>query len=653
MLEAKINNLQPEIEPKQKWWQVLGKILIGFLRILPTVFVILGVSLIIIVVSAAVLILPYFNTLKSVYLNTHSAAENMKLAQNYLFNNQFEEAKQPISEAKIRFEQAQSDVEKLNRSFYIKIEYVNQQLLGVDDLLDIGVKLSDALLEATDLGIQFTEVINSKDLSLQKMTSQQKHDILGAIYNAGPQLEKIQTNLSLAMEQLDEFDDRPIFPAIRSAAAPIKENLPKYEPLFKNIFLYGKVLPELAGYKKQMNYLFLLENNDEIRPAGGFIGTYGVMQIKDVEFVDFFTDNIYKLDRPVEEILKIKPPEPITEHLKQEFWYMRDSNWWYDFPTSARNVESFYQKENGPVKDIDGVVAITQTFIEDLLGLTGPITVDGIEFNRDNFTDQLQFEVEKGYELEGIEEAERKAIISRLSKEIMNRILVLPRSEWDKLFQLIDDNFDEKHLMLYVKDQSLQSQLTKLDWSGDMYKGPADNLAIVDANLAALKTDSVMIKNYEYYLEEKPDELIARVKMTYENLGIFTWKTTRYRTYNRIYVPKGSQLISYREAGQLVTPEIYEELGKQTFAHFFIVEPKREKTLEINYKLPESVRQQLKNPEYSFFLDKQPGLDEAGLKVEMKFIKPISGVNENLQQFGQTVRYEGELIEDMEFRVEF
>jgi len=641
---------------KHKGLRAIGKFFIGFLRVMPSILAAIGIFLIVAIVSLAILFLPYFSTFKTVYLDVYAAAENLKLAQNYLENADFDKAEQPLTEASDRFSHARKELNPLLDSYYKNINYIHQQLLGIDDLLEIGEQISDSLIEVSNLGITFIDILQTEDISFQNISVQQKHEILGALKSAGPQLDSIRDKLEIAMLQLKEFNDRPIFPLIEAAASPISDELPKYEPLFRDIAVYGKILPDIMGYDRQQNYLFLLQNNDELRPGGGFIGTYGIIKVKDADFVSFFTDNIYNIDYPARPYLQIPTPKQFKDYMKQDYWFMRDANWWYDYPTSAKKVESFYHLENGPERQIDGIVAIDQTFIESLLDITGPIEVDGITFTQGNFTEKLQFEVEKGFAEEGIPEAERKAIIGDLSKEILNRLFSLPRNEWTKLLNSVEQNFEEKHLMFYLKQTDLQKQISDLGWSAEVYMGGDDYLAVVDANLAALKTDSTMNRSYDYYVEEKEDGLYAKVKLYYENTGQFTWKTTRYRTYNRIYVPLGSELISYRFDNELVDLENidnFEELGKQTFGHFFIVEPKESKTAEIVYKLPEIVENQLRGNQYNLIIQKQPGLDVAGLSVEMKFIKPFRGQSSNLDRKGDSVRWKGDMVKDMEFRVEF
>jgi hypothetical protein len=52
-------------------------------------------------------------------------------------------------------------------------------------------------------------------------------------------------------------------------------------------------------------------------------------------------------------------------------------------------------------------------------------------------------------------------------------------------------------------------------------------------------------------------------------------------------------------------------------------------------------------------VQKQPGLDEAGLEVYMEFIKPFTDHSEIMKRAGQAVFWQGDMRTDMKFEVEF
>lgn len=62
---------------------------------------------------------------------------------------------------------------------------------------------------------------------------------------------------------------------------------------------------------------------------------------------------------------------------------------------------------------------------------------------------------------------------------------------------------------------------------------------VVDANMAALKTDSVMKRQIDYNLtQDKNGDLMANVTLSYSHQGTPSWKISRYQSFTRIYVPE-------------------------------------------------------------------------------------------------------------------
>ena len=99
--------------------------------------------------------------------------------------------------------------------------------------------------------------------------------------------------------------------------------------------------------------------------------------------------------------------------------------------------------------------------------------------------------------------------------------------------------------MVYSTDKDIESIIGKNDWSGEVKRPDGDFLMWVDANLAALKTDHAMVRKLNYSFAPTDDgQYLATASMTYTHNGGFDWRTTRYRTYARIYVPQGSKLVS-------------------------------------------------------------------------------------------------------------
>ena len=177
---------------------------------------------------------------------------------------------------------------------------------------------------------------------------------------------------------------------------------------------------------------------------------------------------------------------------------------------------------------------------------------------------------------------------------------------------------------------------------------------LVDANLAALKTDEVMERTMNYNLSEKDQGFVSTVRVNYQNMGNFSWKTTRYRTYTRLYVPLNSELLSIKVGEEKVKDQdidLYREFDKTAFGLFFQVEPQQSVTVEWKYRLPESLSKSILE-EYNLMVQKQPGIPKMNLQLDLNFQKSILGGPEFFKDSGKNqVKHVEVLKKDQQFSV--
>ena len=208
----------------------------------------------------------------------------------------------------------------------------------------------------------------------------------------------------------------------------------------------------------------------------------------------------------------------------------------------------------------------------------------------------------------------------------------------------------EKHILVWSKNQELQTLINREGWGGEVISSAGDYLSVIDANLAGLKTDGVMDKKISYsFSPDALGNLRAKVSITYKNNGTFTWKTTRYRTYTRIYVPTGSTLIrgsGMLENDKLSNPlgrpgkiDVGEEFGKTYFGAFISVEPGKEGTLSFEYTLPEKIKNQISQGLYNLLVQKQSGTIGLPLTLNLDFGKNIKQASppEEAKEWGNGV----------------
>lgn len=387
---------------------------------------------------------------------------------------------------------------------------------------------------------------------------------------------------------------------------------------------------DLLGFRGTRTYLLLFQNNTELRPSGGFIGSYAVVRMDRMHPEVVIVSGTETLDAAADPAKLSEPPAPIREYLGVEKWYFRDSNWSPDFAESAQTALDRYRAEGGVAADeIDIVMAVTPTVIEALLERTGSVVAEGMLFSSDTITEKLEYEVEYGYADRGIAFADRKRIIGPIMTEILSRVrgdVLLHLSDYAALFRRL---VRERHILLFSEDDRLSASFDAVGATGRIVAPEGDYLLWVDANLGALKTDHAIERALRYDVGRSGDTLTATATMRYAHRGVFDWRTTRYRTYARIFVPDGAEFLGASVNGKPVGEKDVQtgsELGKRWFGTFLSIEPGAEKTLSFSYRLPS-----IPEP-YTLFVQKQAGTIAHQLTVSMNFDNNTKTVEEDLQE---------------------
>ena len=86
-----------------------------------------------------------------------------------------------------------------------------------------------------------------------------------------------------------------------------------------------EILPEFLGTDgKRREYLVLLQNEAELRPGGGFIGSLGFLSFEGGYLLNFEVKDVYEADGQLKG--HVEPPEEIKTYLGEAGWYLRDAN---------------------------------------------------------------------------------------------------------------------------------------------------------------------------------------------------------------------------------------------------------------------------------------------------------------------------------------
>jgi hypothetical protein len=361
----------------------------------------------------------------------------------------------------------------------------------------------------------------------------------------------------------------------------------------------------LQNDNQEKNFLVLFQNNLELRPGGGYIGSFGILKVKNGKLIDIQTHDLSVFDNRIPN--GVKPPYPLEETLKVHSWKLRDANFSPDFATNAQKAVEFYKMGQGQ-ENFDGVIGVTSNVLSSLLKITGPIQIEGYPgtYDSSNAVISLEYQVEKAFEEQGIERQDRKGIMNELFKEIMNRVTGFNANQKLELFQSLMVNLNQKDIQLYFTDPNLENRAELANWDGKIDNNwKNDYLAAIDANVGAFKSDYYVKRSVDYTVDLSGDKPTADLKITYNHTAQKKdWMTNDYRTFLRVYVPDGSWLNSWSNNDNHTV--FGNEFGKKYFGSIITVPIGQSKTIELKYDLPDSVKSEF----YDLKIQKQSGLND-------------------------------------------
>lgn len=427
-----------------------------------------------------------------------------------------------------------------------------------------------------------------------------------------------------------------------------------YEMGDYNIFSeYAKV----SGFPgEEKNYLVVFQNNNELRPAGGFITAYGLMKFNHGLFQDLEINNVYGT---TDQHTYIEPPYPLNSMLDKDgqkiSYSFRDANFAPDFRYSAKNLEKMLKLTQKDLQ-VDGVIAVNYSFIEDLLGNIGGVEVNGLSLDKNTLFSNLEYSVNDIDRHSLTDLANRKDILKDFSKELIKKIVLNPLLMGNVL-KVAHASLDKKDIQIYFKDDSLQNTITERGWSGAWSEKPnSDLMALNTANLGGLKADRYISKNISYNLQiskrtpTSDYKLTATTKIDVKYFGTENIPISGdYNGFLRLYVPGGVKLTSADKAAMADFSE-HDEGYLHVYEGFLKIKPGEEKSFSYTYDLPSTL---IKNDKYSLYIPKQSGAANDNYSVIIALPNDYSLSSDDFQTRENFALYNGHPDKDLVFNLSF
>ncbi|MFZ5424799.1 MAG: DUF4012 domain-containing protein [Patescibacteria group bacterium] len=442
---------------------------------------------------------------------------------------------------------------------------------------------------------------------------------IGVMPAVADDLDGVIAELTLVGDELEQVDPnrypeqvRGIYvrDTIEQAQAALSQ-LNEYAPDLKRALT---IVPGILGVDTgEKRYMIIMQNDKELRATGGFWTFISTFKINNALLSSDFTSyNSYYVDDVLNTIDAIHTfptvPDAYARHLKVERMFARDANVSPDLPTSVDQFMEFWELAQplapSQIKSVDGVFTIDTKVLEELLEVTGPVTVNGVTYTHEN----VVLELERLASLTLREQVNRKQILGDMMEAMLVNVFESNSNLWPKIIEKGVDLAVRKHISGYLFDPEAQALLERYGFANVIVNNVSGDYAyVVQTNLGGDKTNWFVNKEITHTLEQENGRWVRTVKVSYNypqpsaEYGPFI---KRFRDWVRVYVPLGSELIEIN-GSQDVTGE-GEEKDRTYFHGYVEAGPGEAAEITFKYYLPENT---IEGNTYNLYIQKQSGID--------------------------------------------
>jgi len=440
--------------------------------------------------------------------------------------------------------------------------------------------------------------------------------------------------------------------------------------------------PQILGFQGEKKYLILFQNNMELRPGGGFIGSYGILDINNGKFGKLDIHDVYDADGKL--TTHIEPPFGLRRYEGASHFFLRDSNFAVDNTVNAAASADILSRETG--EKVDGVITVDTNFIKNILSVLGTVTVNDYkeQVTADNFYLLTQKHAEENFFPGSTQKSDfLRSLLSSMQESLSEKKGV----SYLKLSRAIEQSIKEKHLQFVFVDSAIQKIFTVNNLSGAVWDGRQINdntfddfLGTVDANLGQNKTNYYLHRSISQNVTiSDSGQIDEEATINYQNMSkknsVFGGD---YKNYVRFILPTGADLkfVSIDNKQVAITsaitdPSLFsaanfhppsaleiettEVNGKEVVGFFLIVAIESSKKVSINYTVPQIISATAPSFSYDLLLRKQPGTDQDPYSLTLSYpnkFKPID-LGRDTVDLGGKLTYETALPEDRDINIKF
>ncbi|MCW3494598.1 DUF4012 domain-containing protein [Microbacterium sp. SSM24] len=204
-----------------------------------------------------------------------------------------------------------------------------------------------------------------------------------------PAFDDARATLAASADELGQIDPDTLAPPVGDAVRQLDDAVSDLLPIVGALDDTAAVLPTSLGSAGPRTILVMLQNNAELRTAGGITGSFVELRADAGKLTLVSQADSSEFERTASPIIPI-PAATLALYGDQVGRFVQNATMPADFDLSSRLVSQWWQARTGSAPDT--VLSVDPLVLRSLLSVTGPIATEQGTITADDLVDQLLVE---------------------------------------------------------------------------------------------------------------------------------------------------------------------------------------------------------------------------------------------------------------------
>lgn len=529
----------------------------------------------------------------------------------------------------------QADV--LDKAFDIQLIDKSKDLYHLNNLIVQTSTLSNALqLQSINI---YKQIFSINPQGEGKLL--QKGDYFQLLDSHQELVEKLSEQISLFQAESKNINYQIFNSQVQGESEKLNDDLRLLNNKLQTSAQLGSLLPDILGVNDKKTYYILLQDNQEIRPTGGFIQAIAKLSLDEGRLVDQYVYTTGWVDSKV--LGDVASIPEVEEYLGEPRLHFRDANWDPDLSSSASHISWFLKEAiNQP---IDGIIVINYDLVRELLVIFGDLYIEEYDetINSSNLFSKLESKA-----FEDKEQYSEKNFHTLILEKTLEKIKNASDKEIIQVQEVLYENLKKQQVGLFFSSATINNAVGQLGWTGSILE-PAcpsrfnedcqtDYFYQVEANVGVNKVNQYVTSQVNHVINIEQNRVAHERSIKFNNKSHSdVWPLGSYRSYIRFYLNKSAVLDKILiDGGEVPRESIkqYQQHDRSVIGVLLEIPAGDEKNVTLLYSTAHTIKE---GSSYFFFEQPQPGIKNRLSSITVvhpeslrsELISPLVEVNQN------------------------